>query len=336
MNNRNPNHEPVCSADTLYDLADCFGATIIDSHYFLIPPHAGKGCIQEMRIEEGLSLCAWDMTVHAPLQFYKSPLTTAGRRYFRLTYLLTPALYQAESKAFENELRPTASMQLLFEAAAHPMEIRLQPGAAVKVISLTIDSDWLLKTFGEGENEFTSFLQQLCQPSTPCNYHEPVPLQLQRLLQDFHDHFMLRPKELLYNKSRALTLLSDFLYDLSLRHPKETAQCIPLYEDKIRQAEAILREHIDAQLPCIRAIARQVTLSESTLKRYFHLIYRHSIYEYYMQLKMEHAKKLLVEKKIPVKEVAYMLGYEKSSSFIQMFKKHYFQSPGIFQRKKLA
>jgi len=51
-------------------------------------------------------------------------------------------------------------------------------------------------------------------------------------------------------------------------------------------------------------------------------------YEYYLEKKMELAKWLLQEKKVSVSETAYMLGYEKVSAFITIFKKYHHILPG--------
>jgi AraC-like DNA-binding protein len=96
--------------------------------------------------------------------------------------------------------------------------------------------------------------------------------------------------------------------------------------------EKILDNHLDKSLPSIGDIARQIALSESKLKRHFKLLYGASIYEYYLRKKMDKARQLFTESSIQVKEVAYMLGYEKVSNFIQMFKKHNNLSPGKLKK----
>jgi AraC-like DNA-binding protein len=47
-----------------------------------------------------------------------------------------------------------------------------------------------------------------------------------------------------------------------------------------------------------------------------------------MEKKMEWAKKMLVEEKMNVKDMATMLGYKQASPFIEAFKKVHGVSPG--------
>jgi AraC-like DNA-binding protein len=108
---------------------------------------------------------------------------------------------------------------------------------------------------------------------------------------------------------------------------------IDLYYEKIKEAEAILLSHLQKSPPRISVIARTLALSESTLKRYFKLVYGKSIYEYYLNRKMELARTILLQNPRSVTEMAELMGYEKVSHFIEIFKKHHGCSPGSIRKK---
>ena len=105
---------------------------------------------------------------------------------------------------------------------------------------------------------------------------------------------------------------------------------------KMLTVEKMLDDHLDKSLPSIRTIAKDMALSESTLKRNFKQVFGTSIYNFYLQKKMQQARELLAENNVSVKEIAYKLGYEKPSNFIRIFKKHYSFSPGSFRKKLVA
>ena len=50
---------------------------------------------------------------------------------------------------------------------------------------------------------------------------------------------------------------------------------------------------------------------------------------------MEYAKELVQKKMGTITEISYLLGYEKPSQFIKMFKKHYGVNPGISRQVKV-
>lgn len=109
-----------------------------------------------------------------------------------------------------------------------------------------------------------------------------------------------------------------------------------LYHEKMIEVENILRSHLQMSLPSIEKISKTVAISESTLKRHFKQVYGKSIYEYYLHLKMELARKILIEKPVSVTEVATMLDYGKVSNFIDMFKKHHGTPPGNFRKRQIS
>lgn len=104
---------------------------------------------------------------------------------------------------------------------------------------------------------------------------------------------------------------------------------------KMDEIRSILSKHLESKLPSLPALAKKVEVSESTLKRNFKYVFGTSIYEYYLQSKMEWARQLFHDKSLSVKEVAFRLGYEKPSSFIKIFKRIYHYPPGELRRRQL-
>jgi AraC-like DNA-binding protein len=133
---------------------------------------------------------------------------------------------------------------------------------------------------------------------------------------------------LLTLRSRALTLLANIINRLPGRNRSPVPAREAYYVQTIRLVEQRLVQSLQDMLPSQKQLAREFALSESTLKRHFKAIYGKTMYEYYLEKKMELAKCLLQEKRISVSETAYRLGYEKVSAFIIIFKKYHKVLPG--------
>lgn len=79
------------------------------------------------------------------------------------------------------------------------------------------------------------------------------------------------------------------------------------------------------------------TAVQNKLKRLFYfirnfkLLYGKSIHGYYVEKKMELAKKMILENKVTVKEIAKMLGYKHASPFIETFTRQHGCSPGTLK-----
>ena len=91
--------------------------------------------------------------------------------------------------------------------------------------------------------------------------------------------------------------------------------------DGIHQAREILLKHIGDPIT-IKELSRKVAMNECYLKKGFKEIFGTTIFDFYQQQRMEHAKYLLYEKGLSVTDVSALLGYSSISHFSAAFKKH--------------
>jgi AraC-like DNA-binding protein len=91
--------------------------------------------------------------------------------------------------------------------------------------------------------------------------------------------------------------------------------------DKIIKAREVLIEHIGDPIT-IKELSRKVAMNECYLKKGFKEMFGTTIFDFYQNQRMEHAKYLLYEKGLSVTEVSLMLGYSSISHFSTAFKKH--------------
>lgn len=91
--------------------------------------------------------------------------------------------------------------------------------------------------------------------------------------------------------------------------------------EKIEKARAILLQNIGEPIT-IRELSRKVAINECYLKKGFKEMYGTTVFDFYQNQRMEHARYLLYEKGLSVTEVSLMLGYSSISHFSTAFKKH--------------
>lgn len=83
----------------------------------------------------------------------------------------------------------------------------------------------------------------------------------------------------------------------------------------------------------LRDIAAQVHLSERHTSRLFHKIMGVSILEYLTKLRVETAAQLLMDRRVPIKEVAQATGYPDVRYFITLFRRHMGLTPAVFRQR---
>lgn len=92
-------------------------------------------------------------------------------------------------------------------------------------------------------------------------------------------------------------------------------------KERIFLAREILLQRIGEPIT-IKELSRKVAINECYLKKGFKEVFGTTIFDFYQQQRMEHAKYLLYEKGLSVTDVSALLGYSSISHFSAAFKKH--------------
>ena len=125
----------------------------------------------------------------------------------------------------------------------------------------------------------------------------------------------------LLSKLRELFLMSHIF-----RAEKTSPDHIKLEElQKLEQVKIYLEKHY-FENPTIKQLSRVVILNEFKLKNGFKEVYSCTIHSYMTQLRMEQARKMLLDEK-SVNDVSSALGYKSVSHFIASFRKYFGVTP---------
>lgn len=108
-------------------------------------------------------------------------------------------------------------------------------------------------------------------------------------------------------------------------------------DQEILRSQEWMEIHFREAIP-IDQIAQRVGLGTRTFKRRFKQATGDTPLAYLQRLRVEEAKRYLETSRKSVDEIKFKIGYEDSSSFIRLFKKHTGLSPGAYRNKfsKLA
>lgn len=296
-----------------------------------IPQHRGSGVIKMVFLEEGLYLRYSRLTYYEDIEIIRPAKLPDGDIIFSLSFLLTPASLKP-GKRFPAPSAINGYSNTIFLTSNNTrLSTRIPKGSLSHTIELLFSREWLC-THLSGMEEKTDAVSGCLGTDNFLTRKEGLPdiTEMTRpgdvhLLREMESELNQPLFNLLSIRSRALMLLANIINEgVTPKLPlRET-----YYTQTIRQVEQRLVRSLENMLPSQKQLAKEFALSESTLKRHFRAIYGKTMYEYYLEKKMDLAKWLLKEKKISVSETAYMLGYEKVSSFITMFKKYHKVLPG--------
>lgn len=294
----------------------------------------GRGQIKKYHLDAGLYMRVWDLYLLKPVELIREALPVyVADNGFTLLCLHTSESIDLKSINQHQQFNKVRERRFALVPDSVNVGLQLNANLPVQLIDFTISAYWLkqqpgymhvARYFNDGimEDNGMPLLIEPCQAK--------ANMLAAKLIDSIEDK-KIDPAVMLPSVE---ALIKDFLNAVSKEETDKTSSNIDLYYDKVKEAEAILISNLQKSPPRMSIIAKMVALSESTLKRYFKLIYGKSVYEYYLNRKMEMARTLMLQKPYSVNEIAELMGYEKVSHFIEIFKKHHGYSPGTIKRKQ--
>ncbi|HVU56325.1 MAG TPA: AraC family transcriptional regulator [Puia sp.] len=293
-----------------------------------IPQHRGSGLIKNIFLEEGLYLRYTRLRYYEDIEIIRLSKAPDSEIIFALCFLLTPTSLKLIKPIFKSHPQTGYPSNVFLTSNNGRLSTQIPEGVLSHTIELLFSREWLYTHLAGMEEKILSISGALEEGGTASVIAETTQPADDHLLSEIEFELHKPLFNLLTVRSRALMVMANIIN----RIPGDNAPRLPAreapYIQTLRQVEQRLVECLEDMLPSQKQLAKEFAISESTLKRHFKAIYGKTIYEYYLQKKMELAKWLLQEKKISVSETAYMLGYEKVSAFITIFKKYHNVLPG--------
>lgn len=147
--------------------------------------------------------------------------------------------------------------------------------------------------------------------------------------------FMLYLIRSRYGYPLALEVSSAFIYD-GVHSATDTQPLVSLgmladSEPRVAAAIQIMQQHIDDTIS-IETIAVQLNLSVRMLEYLFAQTLNLSPGAYYRRLRLQTARRMVVDTRLKLQEIAIRTGFNSLSSFSRLFKSYYQQSPGECRR----
>jgi AraC-like DNA-binding protein len=178
-----------------------------------------------------------------------------------------------------------------------------------------------------GKNTSQSISDELMAFRKKTSFTNTVNLcnRTREIIQNILNHNYTSTLQTIYLNSQVQALLLYGLECLAEDKSEESFACTFLaHEDdraRIMQAKDILLQRLGEPIT-IRELSRKVGTNECYLKKGFKSMFGTTIFDFYQNERMNHARYLLYEKGLSVTEVSDLLGYSSISHFSTAFKKH--------------
>ena len=136
----------------------------------------------------------------------------------------------------------------------------------------------------------------------------------------------------------AMEVASVFIYD-SARSATDMQPLVSLgmletKEPRVAAAIQAMEQHIDDPLS-ISQVAAQVELSIRMLEYLFRQTLNLTPAAYYRRLRLQTARRMVIDTRLRMQEIAIRTGFNSLPSFSRLFKQYYRQSPGECRKESL-
>jgi AraC-like DNA-binding protein len=286
-----------------------------------------KGEIIRKLFHEGLSICNWKLAVYEKLKIRKLPPAPGSEKKLTLIYVLSTSNVLVSSA--KKKIRIQGSRNNLFWGNETPMDFNLQPKQSFHLFEISFTTSWLLEQLKDADPHYRQILEDYIKSNEQKTLIEPLTIDEYKTLHELQAAMLADKVDDLFIRARAYAMLCNFFGKLDKRQETPVSQAAVQF-DQIIEAEMMILEDI-RKPPSIASIARKVNMSVSSLLRRFKLVYGKSMHEYYVDKKMELARKMIIENRLAVKDMARMLGYNQPSAFIEIFTKQHGYSPGALK-----
>lgn len=101
----------------------------------------------------------------------------------------------------------------------------------------------------------------------------------------------------------------------------------------IQKVQEYIVSHLEEALPSSKELAIMFGTNEFTLKDNFRKTFQTSIYQFYNDERLKKAHFLIQKTLIPLKEIAFLCGFNDYTNFFKAFRKKYKCNPSELDRK---
>jgi AraC-like DNA-binding protein len=286
-----------------------------------------KGELIKSSPDKGLWIRKWKLSVFQKLTLHKVPPAPTEERKFILIYFLDPSIFLLRNES--RKVRISSPRNNMFLTSDVPMDFSVVPKQPFYVLDIAFTESWLANQLTDADPSFRSIFDSYVNDSANPVLMEPCTIEEYNMLRELEVSMVADNEDVLFIRSRVYSLIVSF-FNKVVNKTDPALVTTTVHYDQMVQAEMLLMEDLKKP-PKIEMIAREVGLSVSSLLRQFKLMFGKSVYEYYVEKKMELAKKMLLEDKMSIKAIAETLGYKQASAFIQVFSKQHGCSPGALR-----
>ncbi|NJO87787.1 MAG: helix-turn-helix transcriptional regulator [Chloroflexia bacterium] len=198
----------------------------------------------------------------------------------------------------------------------------------MQVFEVNLLPSFFEKYLPDNTKAFEDFRLQLHQSrqSQLCKHNLQITPQMLFIIREIMNSERQGAFKRMFIEAKVIELLMLQLEQISEHHCATFCSLKKADLEKMYQAKEIILNNLSTPCSLIN-IAQQVGTNEFTLKKGFKEVFGTTVFGFWNDIKMQEAKRLLLEHSMSVSEVSEQIGYKNPQHFSTAFKKYFGTSP---------
>lgn len=194
---------------------------------------------------------------------------------------------------------------------------------SVHVVHITVDREYYAGLLHDNERSEAIMKNKLLNKDQVWSGTGNINVALSRAIHDILYNPLEGNLKSLFVEGKILEVVALQLNDLK---PAEKPATSFRDEEVFFEIRKYLDEHFKEEMS-LRSLSRMFGVNEFKLKKGFRTLFQTTVFDYIHELKMAHARSLLLDEKMLVNEVAGVIGYKNANHFSTAFKRKFGINP---------
>lgn len=219
----------------------------------------------------------------------------------------------------DSDFNTSLSAQNHHSIYSHETRYDLVIDKSVHVVHLTVDREYYASLLHDSERSEAIMKKKLLNKDQVWNGTGNMNLALSRAVHDILYNPLQGNLKSLFVEGKILEVVALQLNDLK---PAEKSKINLRDEEIFFEIRKYLDENFKEEMS-LRSLSRMFGVNEFKLKKGFKTLFQTTVFDYIHELKMSHARSLLLDEKMLVNEVAGTIGYKNPNHFSTAFKRKF-------------
>jgi AraC-like DNA-binding protein len=298
-----------------------------------IPIALGSGKVSEFRVESGFSLFFGEMELENQFEIVSEPSIDKEGFSIIFKYIQRGSSffkpiegdYQEVKAGGVQFLSTDVQNHLIFPSRSHAFIFRIY-----------ITMDWIHENLQEFIKQDGMLEQMIYGPKSVMHF-EPLTNRFLRLFKDvFESQFDPTLTKLIVKDKgyEAIVLFFDHYLKKFIDQDLPYSKYSISDQKRLYSLIDFIKQNLNKNLN-LDLLAREVGFSKTKLQSMFHYFFHQSTYSFIKDFKLDKSIELLMKSEADITMIAHQLGYNSSTHFINIFKKHFGLSPKRFKKEHL-